>query len=276
METVYSLAYLTAAPAAPPDVIAIAGKVGYQAVGLRIAPSAPGGDFSPLIEDAALRRETIARCKDTGVAIFDIEIARLGAGFELAAFDRFLAVAAELGARTILVAGDDPDEARLVDSFAAFCDAAAKYNLMADLEFMPWTAVADANTALRVIEKAGRANARVLVDALHAARSDTSLADIAAIPRNRLNYAQLCDAPAEIPATVEGLIYTARCERLLPGEGGIDLVGMLRQLPADLPLSIEIPHEVRLPALGAEEWARQALAASKRVVAEARAQGAAR
>lgn len=269
MPRIYSLAYLTTAPMPPPDAIVLALKLGYQAIGVRLAPAAPGGDFSPLIEDPALLRETIARVADTGVPIFDVEIARLNANFRIEQFYVLLETAGKLGARAILVAGDDPDEQRLTHSYAAFCDAAAPYGLTADLEFMPWTAVSDAKTALRIVTGADRPNGRILVDALHAARSSTTLADIAAIPTSRLSYGQLCDAPAEIPTTTEGLIHTARCARLLPGEGGIDLVGMVRTLPGDLPLSLEIPHAERLPLLGAEEWARQALAAAKRIVANA-------
>ncbi len=104
--------------------------------------------------------------------------------------------------------------------------AAAPFGLSADLEFMPWTKVPDARTALRVVLGAAQPNGGVLVDALHVARSATSLADLAAIPRERLHYAQICDAPAEVPSTVEGLIHAARCERLLPGDGGIDLAGI--------------------------------------------------
>jgi sugar phosphate isomerase/epimerase len=133
---------------------------------------------------------------------------------------------------------------------------------------MPWTRVPNARTALRIVSNAAHPNGRILVDTLHAGRSATTLADIAAIPRAMLSYAQLCDAPGEIPATHEGLIHTARCARLLPGEGGIDLVGMLSQLPDDLPISLEIPNEERLPALGAEEWGKQALATAKIVVAK--------
>lgn len=269
MPRIYSLAYLTTAPMPPPDALVLARNLGYQAIGARLAPAAPGGDFSPLTEDPALLRETIARIADTGVPIFDVEIARLNADFRMERFHAFLETAGKLGARAILVAGDDPDEQRLTLSYATFCDAAAAYGLTADLEFMPWTAVRDAKTALRIVTKADRPNGRILVDALHAARSSTTLADIAAIPASRLSYGQLCDAPAEIPTTTEGLIHTARCARLLPGEGGIDLVGMIRALPDDLPLSLEIPHDERLPMLGAEEWARQALAGAKRIVARA-------
>jgi sugar phosphate isomerase/epimerase len=276
MQRIYSLAYLTSAPMAPPDALVLAQKLGYQAIGVRIAPAAPGGDFSPLTEDPAMLRDTVARIQDTGVPVFDVEIARLNENFHADQFKRFLETAGTLGARAILVAGDDPDEGRLTASYAAFCDAAAPFNLTADLEFMPWTAVRDARSALRIITNADRPNGRVLVDSLHAGRSTTTLADLAAIPGSRLSYAQLCDAPGEIPTTPEGLIHTARCARLLPGEGGIDLVGIVSQLPADLPLSLEIPNDERLPKLGAEEWARQALAAAKRIIASSTSpQGAA-
>jgi sugar phosphate isomerase/epimerase len=265
--TVYSLAYLTSVPLAPADALVLAARLGYRYIGVRIAPASPGGDFSPLASDAAILRETVARTKDSGATVFDVEIARLAADFKIAAFTPFLETCGALGARAILVAGDDPDEERLTASFAAFCDAAADYGLTADLEFMPWTKVPNARAALRIVGNAARPNGRILVDTLHAARSATTLADIAAIPRSMLSYAQLCDAPGEIPATQEGLVHTARCARLLPGEGGIDLVGILSQLPAELPISLEIPNEERLPALGPAEWARQALAAAKSVVA---------
>jgi sugar phosphate isomerase/epimerase len=201
--------------------------------------------------------------------VFDVEIARLAAEFKPDQFASFLETAAVLKARAILVAGDDPDESRLTDSFAEFCRAAAPYGLTADLEFMPWTAVKNAKAALRIVNNAGEANGRVLVDALHVARSATTLDDIASLPRHLLSYAQLCDAPAGIPATDKELIHTARCARLLPGDGGIDLHGLVRALPDDLPLSLEIPNDEWLPRLGAEEWGRRALVAARRIVAEA-------
>ncbi len=269
MSHIYSLAYLTSAPMAPPDALLLAQKLGYQAIGVRIAPAAPGGDFSPLATDPGLLRETIRRIDDTGIPVFDVEIARLRADFEVDQFAAFLEAAGKLKARAVLVAGDDPDEARLTDSFAQFCRAATSYGLTADLEFMPWTAVKNAEAALRIVTKAGEPNGRVLVDALHAARSATTLNDIAALPRHLLSYAQLCDAPARIPTTNDELIHTARCARLVPGEGGIDLAGIVSALPDDLPLSLEIPNDEWLPRLGAEEWGRRALAAARRVVAAA-------
>src|SRR6516165_2530616 len=208
MARIYSLAYLTSAPMAPPDALVLAQKLDYQAIGVRIAPAMPDGDFSPLATDPAMLRDTIRRMADAGVPVFDVEIVRIGPQFKLDQFAAFLETAAKLKARAVLVAGDDPDEARLTDSFAAFCRAAAPFGLTANLEFMPWTAVKDARTALRIVTNAGEPNGRVLVDTLHAARSTTTLDDIAQLPRHLLSYGQLCDAPADIPTTNDELIHT--------------------------------------------------------------------
>ncbi len=272
MSRIYSLAYLSSSGIAPAEAVTLAAKVGYQGVGIRILPAAPGGAFAPLIDDPAAVRETAKRIADTGVGVFDVEIVRLAPDFDIADYARFLNVCAALGAKAILVAGDDPDEARMTQSFAAFCAAAARYNLTADLEFMPWTDVRDCSTAMRIVQKSGQTNGGVLVDALHWARSTSSLGDVEAIPRNRLNYAQICDASPVIPKTNAELIHTARCARLLPGEGGIDLVSLFAALPQDLPISIEVPHETRIAAVGVEAWASKALASAKAVLG--RSQGA--
>ena len=268
MSRPYSLAYLTAASLTPPDAVLLAAKLGYDYAGLRILPVAPGGAFAPLIEDAAMLRGTRTRIRDTGVGVFDVEIVRLGPDFRVETLAAFLETCGELGAKAVLVAGDDENEARLTQSFAAFCDAAAPYGLTADLEFMPWTKVPDAKTALRIVEGAGRGNGRVLVDALHFARSGSTLADIAAIPPARLGYAQICDAPGIYPRTTDALIHTAREERLPPGEGDIDLRALFAVLPADLPVSVEVPNAVRMRRAGPEAWARQMLADSRRVLSD--------
>jgi sugar phosphate isomerase/epimerase len=269
VQRTFSLAHLTLLQVAPAELVTLAARTGYQNVGLRLLPAAPGSIAYPLMQDAHALQETLSRMRDTGVGVFDLEIVRIDAGFQPRAYLPFFEVGARLGAKAMLVAGDDPDETRLTQSFAALCEASAPFGLSADLEFMPWTRVPDARTALRVVAAAGQPNGGVLVDALHFGRSATSLADVAAIPRACLHYAQICDAPAKIPATAEGLIHTARCERLLPGEGGIDIAGLFATLPGDLPVSVEIPNDKRAPALGPEEWARQALVASKAILARA-------
>jgi sugar phosphate isomerase/epimerase len=187
----------------------------------------------------------------------------------VADFLPFLAVGQQLGAAHVLVAGDDPDEARLTASYAALCQAAARHGLTADLEFMPWTEVPNLGKAQRIVNAADQPNAAVLVDALHFGRSASRLGELADWPRSRLNYAQICDGGLPIPLTTEGLIHDARCERLLPGEGGIDLVSLFACLPADITISIEVPSESRAPAMGYTAWAKAAIAATDVVLAKA-------
>ena len=72
----------------------------------------------------------------------------------------------------------------------------------------------------------------------------------------------------KFPIRSTELNHTARCERLLPGEGGLDLAGLFSRLPRNLPISVEIPNDKRAPLLGPEEWARQALEATKATLAK--------
>lgn len=265
----FSLAYLTASSLTPPQAIDLAAELGYQSVGLRLYPAAPGGAAQRLHKDPHMLAETVARVKDTGVGVFDLEIVRIGAVFDAGEYLSFFEVGATLGAKAVLVAGDDIDEARLAVNYAKLCEFCRPFGLTADLEFMPWTAVPNAASAVRVLNAAGNpANAGVLVDALHFGRSATTLDDIKALPREWLHYAQICDAPAVTGSSDDELIVTARRERLLPGEGVIDLRGLFDQLPRELPVSIEIPGESRVATMGVRAWAKQALECSHALFAQ--------
>ena len=274
MTRIYSMAYLTSNRCTPPQAVRLAAELGYAWTGLRLLPNLAGAPQQFLIGQPEVMRETIAAQQDTGVGIFDLEIIRIGEGFDERAYLPLLEAGAALNAQAVLVAGDDLDEARLTDGYARLCELMKPYGMTADLEFMPWTAVPDVKAALRIIKAAGRpANAGILVDALHFDRSGSTLDDIRAIPRELLHYAQICDAPTSAQTgrafTVEEMIHTARCERLLPGEGGIDLAGLFAALPQDLPISVEVPNEAGMARFGQTEWARQSLAASRALLESA-------
>lgn len=268
MTRIYSMAYLTSNMCTPPQAVRLAAELGYAWVGLRLLPNMAGAPQQFLIGQPEVLRETVAAQQDTGVGIFDLEIIRIGEGFDPTTYLPLLEAGAALKAKAVLVAGDDTDEACLTDGYARLCELMKPYGMTADLEFMPWTAVPDVKAALRIINAAGKpANAGILVDALHFDRSNSTLDDIRAIPRELLHYAQICDAPTRAQTgrdfTVEEMIHTARCERLLPGEGGIDLKNLFAALPQDLPISVEVPNEPGMARFGQAEWARQSLATSR-------------
>lgn len=266
MHVSYSLAQLTALDFSPPELIGLAARIGYDQAGLRLLPVAPGAIAYPLMDDKPMLRETLARMSDTGVKVFDLELIRLDAQFDVQRYLPFFEVGAQLGAKAVLVAGDDPEQGRLIEHYARLCDAMQPFGLTANLEFMLWTAVKDLTKALHIVEQADRTNAGVLVDALHFDRSDSRFEDLQRIPAHWLHYIQICDGPALRPDTHEGLIHAARCERLLPGEGHIDLASIWRSLPAQVPVSVEIPHHRRVAQVGVEAWARQALAATRAII----------
>jgi sugar phosphate isomerase/epimerase len=266
----YSLAYLTANASTVPQAVRIAADLGYAYVGLRVQPNGPGAPFQTLIGDAAVLRETQAVMRDTGVGVYDLEIIRIGEQFKVSDHAALMDIGKTLGAKAVLIAADDANESRLADNYAALCEAMRPFGLTADLEFMPWTAVKDAKSAMRVVELAGRpSNAGILVDALHFGRSTTTLQNIAAIPRELLHYAQMCDAQAGLNFTTEELIHTARQERLLPGEGNIDVTGLFATLPQDLPVSVEIVNLERSKPMGDKAWAELCLNATKKALGDA-------
>ena len=263
-----SLAALTVLELTPPEMVACAAEAGFSHVGIRLLPATPTEPQYDIVGDTPLLREVERRLADTGVKVLDVEIFRIKPDTSVGDYEAAIATAARLGASELLIAGNDPDEARLIDSFAAFCDLAGSYGLGADLEFMPWTDAKDLPQAARIIERTGRDNAGLLIDPFHFSRSRSRIEDIATIPPSRFHFMQFCDVPAAIPPTMDEILAEARGERLFPGEGGVDLLGLLRAVPRDIPLSLEVPTLTLAENVGATERARRALAATKRVLAQ--------
>jgi sugar phosphate isomerase/epimerase len=158
----------------------------------------------------------------------------------------------------------DPDRNRKIERFARLCEMAQPLGLTIDLEFPSWTETPDLREASRVLQAAKQPNAGILVDLLHFARSGSSVADLRELPAEWFHFAHVCDAPADIPATPEGIIHTARFERLYPGEGGIDVQGITDALPSGIPFALEIPRAMLSTQVGGKEHARQAIIATRR------------
>lgn len=251
MSREFGLAALTVLELPPAEQVSAAADAGYTHVGLRLIPVA--GQVLPNFDP----RETKRRLADTGVKALDVEVFRLDPDTDVVKFETTMAQAAELGATELLVHGADPEESRLVQSFGALCDLAERYGLAANIEPMPWVDVSTVAKAKRIIGAAGRENAALLVDAIHFYRADNSLDELKNV---RTRYMQLCDARPGHPADMREIIRQARGDRLFPGEGALDLKSLLVALPADLPLSLEVPIARKIEPF---ERARLALAATR-------------
>jgi sugar phosphate isomerase/epimerase len=235
------LAALTVLELPHHELVSVAAQAGYSHVGLRLRPVAGQPHLHP-VDEAAIA----GRLADTGVRVLDVEVFRLEGDTRIADFEREIAISARLGASQLLVHGADPEHARIVENFARLCELAGRYRLAANLEPMPWVDISSVAKAKRVVDDAGRKNGAVLVDAIHFFRADNRLDELRDV---RQNYLQFCDARAERPTETAELIRQARGDRLPPGEGGLDLQGLLSSVSRDLPLSLEVPMARPLPPL---------------------------
>jgi sugar phosphate isomerase/epimerase len=263
----FSLAHLTVLDLPPPEVIRVADRTGYRTVGLRLIAVTDTTPGYPLMHDPAMMGATREAMAETGVSVLDIEFVRITPELDVPALEPFPAAGAELGARHVITAPYDPDLGRLAERLAAIGELCARYGLGAVLEFFPWTVVPDLATAMRVVEATGRADVGILVDTLHFARSGSTLEELEAVPASRLPLVHVCDAPAERPTTTEGLLHNARAERLPPGEGGLDIAGVLRRMPPEIPIALEVPMQGLTREVGPEEVARRVREAATRLLA---------
>jgi len=259
-----SLAHLTVLDTTPPELVSVAAAAGFRTIGIRLT-AAPSVGVPPYdaLHDGPVLRETLRRLADTGVSVLDTEFLRFEPEQSVGVPEGFLDVSAKLGAKNVLVMSAEPDEARTIERFCELCDRAAKYDLHVCLEFAIYTGVRTLAQAASVVAKAKRANASVLIDALHFSRSGGLPAHVKQVDPALLRYAQICDAAADMPAPTDtpALIREARTGRLLPGEGALPLAELVAALPAGAPLAIEAPCRAtaNLPALERAKLAYRAL-----------------
>lgn len=261
------LAPLTTWGISPVELVTVAAAAGYDAVGIKIYSSMQGSMTFPMAPGSPLLREIRARLADTGLSVWDVETFLITPDQPVRTLLPLLETAAALGARHMLCGSMITDPQEGAARFAELCDLAAPLGLSANLEFFaPWTGSSDLPSALATVSAAGRANGKVLIDTLHAWRTGVTTEALRALPAERLAYAQICDAPQAAPTDLAARVREAMEQRLLPGEGSIPLVEMLRALPPLLPVSVEVPRQSSMTLEQAQVHARAALAATDRIL----------
>jgi sugar phosphate isomerase/epimerase len=272
----------------PDDLVLCSGTLRRASFAEKCAAAVAGG-FSAL----TLWPGDVTRARAEGLAFADLRSVLADHGLVVADLDpllrwlpgeaippsvpaatesEFYAIAEALGARSLNVAqgfGARVDLDRAAEALAGVCDRAREHGLLVTLEYLPWSGIPDAKTALAIVERTGRPNATLMIDAWHSFRGSTDDAQLRALPGARVGSVQLDDAPAE---PWPDLVAETLAARLLPGEGAIPLVRWLRildEIGSRAPLGVEVFSET-LDALPPVEVGRRCGEAARALLRAAR------
>lgn len=264
MKQLFSLAYLTIPGTHPVDQIEIAARCGYEGVSLRpISQQLPGEpDFR--LTNEGIFENVKAALDRTGVRLMDIELARVTDGVDVLSYEPQFEKAAELGASYAISSVWTADRDYALEQLGRLCDMAAGYNMLINLEFMPFSNIHNLEETVEVLDILARPNLKLMVDHLHAHRAGVTKEALAKIPKERLGFLHLCDGPAWIPPVDHpDMTGVARAGRNYVGEGGVDLLGMLKSTPEVPYYSIELPNAAEMAARGKLGHAARCLETAK-------------
>ncbi|MET0369781.1 MAG: TIM barrel protein [Sphingobium sp.] len=230
-----SLHHLIATEISAVDLVRIAGALDCRHVCLFTQD--PGGGFGfPIVADPDLP-ELRRSMNGEGVTALGIASFALTPQVDLDAYRPALARGAALGATCANVRPLDPDSARATDNFGRFATIAQELGIRVGIEFSGFGASDALARARAMIAQAGIGG--IALDALHAVRTATPLAELIALAPDEISYVQLCDGPLE--ATAADYAREGAFDRQAPGEGQFPLEAMLALTRPDLPLSLEVP-----------------------------------
>ncbi len=216
-------------------LVDVAADAGFDGVGLRV--SGPHA-----VSDPQLLRQ---HAMDRGVSIADVEVHRITAGTRADDAATLVEAAEELGARAVLVVSDLADDTSTLAQLATLAERCRAHGLRLGLEYMAWTNPREPMAALEMARAAG---CELVVDLLHHVRVGAGTDALDAIAAaGVLGWVQICDAVVgDVPMDHAALLHEARHARLLPGEGSLPLRDLLRHVPADTVVSVEVQSDLLL------------------------------
>ena len=244
----------------PPETVAAAAAAGFDASGVWVDPAT---------WTATTTRDTRARLADAGIPALDVEVIWLRPGADNPDHFRILDIGAELGAANALVVSSEPDIGGAGEKLRRLAEHGRSVGVRVSLEFGLFTEVKSLRGALDLLDLSGPL-AGLLIDPLHLQRTGGRPLDLASISTGRFAYAQFCDAPAvgADPGDVQAIITEAVDLRLMPGDGDLPLDGLLKVLPDDLPLSVELRSKALRDAYPAAAGRAVAVAKATRAFLE--------
>lgn len=271
MSRKFSLAYLTIPGTDPVTQIKIAKEAGYDSVSLRTIPMHLPGEPEFLPDrDKALFDAIKGALKEYDMPLMYIELARVRPDLNIEEYKPAFETAAKLGATDVLGSVWTRDRAWYTDTAGKVADMAKEFGLCYNIEFLPWAGVRNLQECITLIDDIARSNAYIMVDTLHAGRAGVTASELARTPAKYFRFIHLCDGPAGKDGDPvlddikdELMLVTAREARYYPGEGVMDIAGMVKAMPKDLPLSIELPNLKEIAARGVAGHAARCIETAK-------------
>jgi sugar phosphate isomerase/epimerase len=212
----------------PLEYIDATTRAGYEAIGIRLY-RAPGRtyNFNPIVGHGGLMRDVKSALASSGLEVFDIYSFYLRPEMEWDLIMPALDFGGELGARYVLVIGDDPEWQRMGESFARLCEKIAPMGQVAVLEATVG-ALSPLSVAVKFMADCTNDNIGLCMDPRQTFRDEHTFETLKAADPALFPYAQINDTSP--------LLGNAGT---LPGEGVVPLYEYLDALPAGLPLSVE-------------------------------------
>ncbi|HEX7857554.1 MAG TPA: TIM barrel protein [Sphingobium sp.] len=233
----------------PLDHIALATRLGCSHVSFGLQPVPWKLDAFPqwsLRDDRALYRQVRDALTDQDMTLALAEGFTIKANANVRDREEDMDLFVGLGAQRVTTVCMDHDLPRALDELAVLTEMAAERSMEVVLEFAPPHSVNSLQSALAAVKQVSKANLKIVIDAMHFFRTGSKVEDLAAVEPGLLAYAQLCDAPLQ-PMT-DDYLQEASFERKAPGDGELPLRDLLKALPSDIPLGLEVPMQSKLKA----------------------------
>ena len=240
---------------APMDYIYATKNAGYEAIGIRLY-RAPGRtyNYNPILGYPALMRDVKKAIPDLGLEMYDVYSYYLQPEMEWDIIMPSLDFAGELGAKYVLVIGDDPEWNRMCDNMGRICDKIKPMGIRAVIEAYA-TALTPMATAVKFCEDTREHNVGLCMDPRQGFRDEKHESNtlLKAVDRGLLPYAQINDS------AILGN------NGILPGEGDVPLYDYLDALPDGIDLSTEAQFPSDYTYTGAE-WAKITVERTRRLL----------
>jgi sugar phosphate isomerase/epimerase len=128
-----------------------------------------------------------------------------------------------------------------VEGFAGLCDRAAEHGLLVGIEWLPYTNIATAADAQRIVQAANRPNGGYCADIWHHTRGANDISMIGALEPELVFAVQMNDG--SMTPTIDDYKPDCLAYRVPPGDGEFDCVGfvaLLIEMGVTAPISIEV------------------------------------